>query len=297
MNSVRKTYFSYLKRLAFVIAVLAFLLKGSFFGFGASWGGPGDINAGTAIVMDADTGAILYGKNIHEKCYPASITKLMTALLVLENCSQDEMVTFSERAVTDLEYGAVTAYMSAGDQLSVKDCLYALLLYSANDVANALAEHVGGSIEGFAEMMNERARELGCADTSFKNPSGLPAPGQKTTARDMAKLARAYLRAYPSVRTFHATRRLVHRGRAINNTNQLLGRVRGVDGLKTGFTAASGYNVIITAERNGVRLMAVVMGGSSRAARDNMARRLVEAGFAAPGSPAKVKRLMAGRRR
>ena len=160
-----------------------------------------------------------------------------------------------------------------------------------------VAHAISGSTRNFVRLMNRKARNIGLRHTVFKNPSGLPAPGQKTTARDMAKLARAYLKAYPSVRTFHATRRLVHRGRAINNTNQLLGRVRGVDGLKTGFTVASGYNVIITAERNGVRLMAVVMGGSSRATRDNTARRLVEAGFAAPGSPARVKRLMAGRRR
>lgn len=270
MNSVRKTYFPNLKRLAFVIAVLAFLFKGSFFGFGASWGGPGNINAGTAIVMDADTGAILYGKNIHEKCYPASITKLMTALLVLENCSQDEMVTFSERAVTDLEYGAVTAYMSAGDQLSVKDCLYALLLYSANDVANALAEHVGGSIEGFAEMMNERARELGCADTSFKNPSGLTDSTHLTSVYDMALIANALfdMPAFLEIETADSYRlpatekvpsgllmRIGHR--MLRDGNQYSDSR--VVGGKTGFTSASGNTLVTMAESGGRRLSIVCM--------------------------------------
>ena len=156
----------------------AALILGLFFtaGAGQAYGAPGwptlsqSVNAGAAICMDADTGAILYGKNINEKHYPASITKIMTALLVVENCSLDETVTFSESAVTGLEAGAVTAFTSAGDQLSVRDCLYALLFRSANEVANALAEHVAGSVSAFADMMNAKAKSLGCRNTHFSSP-------------------------------------------------------------------------------------------------------------------------------
>ena len=134
-----------------------------------------------AALLDASTGKLLYGKNENTQFYPASITKMMTALLVAENCSLDEVVTFSETATTNLESGAVTLSLTAGDQLTVEDCLYALLLKSANEVANGLAEHVAGSVENFAAMMNARAKELGCQNTNFVNPNGLNKENHKTT--------------------------------------------------------------------------------------------------------------------
>ncbi len=143
--------------------------------------------------------------------------------------------------------------------------------------------------------MNAKTRALGMRRTVFKNPTGLPAAGQKTTARDMAALTRAYLRSHPSAQVFHRTRFFTHRGRTMRNTNALLGTVAGVNGLKTGWTVASGYNLIVTAQRGKTRLLAVVLGGSSRNARDGAARRLVEAGFRAPGSPKAVKKAL-GRR-
>ena len=139
-----------------------------------------------AILVEAKTGAILYGKNADESCYPASITKLMTALLVLENCSLDDTVTFSYRATHELESGSTHIARTEGEELSVNDCLHALLLMSANEVAQALAEHVGGTIEDFAVMMTERAKELGCTNTNFTNPSGLNDENHQTTCHDMA---------------------------------------------------------------------------------------------------------------
>ena len=251
------------------------------------------------LLINLNSGKTLYERNANLSIPPASLTKLMTMYLAMDAVSSRKLSLMGKVLVTReaARTGGSSMHLRTGERLPLSRLMLGMAVASGNDAAMTVAHAISGSTRNFVRLMNRKARNLGLRHTVFKNPSGLPAPGQKTTARDMAKLARAYLRAYPSVRTFHATRRLVHRGRAINNTNQLLGRVRGVDGLKTGFTAASCYNVIITAERNGVRLMAVVMGGSSRAARDNMARRLVEAGFAAPGSPAKVKRLMAGRRR
>ncbi|WP_296303521.1 D-alanyl-D-alanine carboxypeptidase family protein [uncultured Desulfovibrio sp.] len=251
------------------------------------------------LLINLNTGKTLYERNANMSIPPASLTKLMTMYLAMDAVSSRKLSLMGKVRVTReaARTGGSSMHLRTGERLPLSRLMLGMAVASGNDAAMTVAHAISGSTRNFVRLMNRKARNIGLRHTVFKNPSGLPAPGQKTTARDMAKLARAYLKAYPSVRTFHATRRLVHRGRAINNTNQLLGRVRGVDGLKTGFTVASGYNVIITAERNGVRLMAVVMGGSSRATRDNTARRLVEAGFAAPGSPARVKRLMAGRRR
>ena len=127
-----------------------------------SWPENASIQADGGIVIEADTGTVLYGKNIHETYYPASITKILTALIVLEHCDLDEIVTFSHDAVYNVEEGSSSAGIDEGDELTVRDCLYALLLASANESANALAEHVSGSREAFAELMNEKAESLGC---------------------------------------------------------------------------------------------------------------------------------------
>ena len=144
-----------------------------------------------AVLMDAATGTVLFSKNGDKQFYPASITKLMTALLVAENCSLDDKVTFSATATTNLEAGAVSINMTAGDVMTVRQCLYALLLKSANEVGNALAEHVAGSNAKFAEMMNAKAAALGCTNTHFTNPHGLNDSNHYTTPHDMALIARA----------------------------------------------------------------------------------------------------------
>lgn len=157
----------------------------------AEWPDNISISAEGGIVMDAGSGAVLYGKNIHTAYFPASITKILTALIVIENCDMDDIVTFSRNAVHNVEPGSTSAGMDVGDQLTVRDCLYALVLRSANEVANALAEHTAGSIEAFADMMNERAASLGCTDSHFCNPSGLNNPDHYTSAYDMALIAQA----------------------------------------------------------------------------------------------------------
>ena len=153
---------------------------------------PGNVAAASegAILMDADSGAVLYGKNIHEHYFPASITKILTALIVIENCNLDDMVTFSKNAVYNVEAGSSSAGIDVGDTLSVRECLYAMLLQSANEAANALAEHTAGSIEEFARLMNEKAASLGCTDSNFVNPSGLNNPDHYTSAYDYALISR-----------------------------------------------------------------------------------------------------------
>ena len=149
------------------------------------------IAAEGAALLNASTGKLLFSKNGDTKFYPASITKLMTALLVAENCNLDDTVTFSSTATTNLEAGAVSLNLVEGDKLTVRQCLYALLLKSANEVGNALAEHVAGSNAKFADMMNARAAALGCTNTHFTNPHGLNDNDHYTTPNDMALIAKA----------------------------------------------------------------------------------------------------------
>ena len=155
------------------------------------WPSDISIDSDAGIVMDANTGVVLYGKNIHETYSPASITKVLTSLIVLEHCSLDETVTFSESAVYNVESNSSSAGYDTGDTASVKDCLYALLLKSANEAANSLAEHVAGSADAFAVLMNEKAAELGCQDSHFANPSGLNNEEHYVSAYDMALITRA----------------------------------------------------------------------------------------------------------
>ena len=156
------------------------------------WPSDMGIMAEGGIVMDFNSGAVIFGQNIHQASQPASITKLLTALVVLENSSLDETVTFSYDAVNNVEAGSGNKLsLETGDQLSVEDCLYAMLLVSSNQAANALAEHVAGSRDGFVEMMNQKIEELGCGESRFANPSGLNDDNQYVSPYDIALIARA----------------------------------------------------------------------------------------------------------
>ncbi len=247
-----------------------------------------EISSQGAVVIDAGTGAILYGKNEKTQYYPASITKLMTALLVLERCDLGETVTFSEAATTNLESGAVTLSLTAGDKLTVEQCLYGLLLKSANEVANGLAEHVSGSVSAFADLMNQKAVELGCTNTHFVNPNGLNDPNHLTTPYDMALIGRAAF-ANPTLckidttfnyqfpATINAGARLLSPGHKMLNPSDSR-YYEGIIGGKTGYTSLAGNTLVTAAERDGVRLIAVVMKSSSTHYEDTKA--LLDYGFA-----------------
>ena len=223
-----------------------------------------------AVLMDGASGKVLFSKNGDTRYYPASITKLMTALLVEENCSLDDTVTFSASATTNLESGAVSIGMVEGDTMTVRQCLYALLLKSANEVGNALAEHVSGSVQAFADRMNEKAVKLGCTNTHFTNPHGLNDPEHYTTPKDMALIARAafqneVVRTVASTRTYSlpATKKnpsglTVTMGHKMLNPNDSR-YYEGIIGGKTGYTSKAGNTLVTAAERNGVRMIAVVM--------------------------------------
>lgn len=246
------------------------------------------IQAEGAALIDAGTGKLLYGKNENAQFYPASITKLMTALLVAENCDLNEVVTFSKTATTNLESGAVTINLVEGDKLTVQDCLYALLLKSANEVANGLAEHMDGSVSAFAARMNARAKELGCQNTNFENPNGLNNADHKTTPYDMALIARAAF-SNPTVQKVAST--LSYKiaptsknpsGKTVTMGHKMFYSTDsryypGIIGGKTGYTSKAGNTLVTAAEKNGVRLIAVIMKSSSTHYEDTKA--LLDYGF------------------
>ena len=250
------------------------------------------VPARSAILYNMTSGKILYTQNADASIPPASLTKLMTMLLTLDAVRQRKIslktwLIVSRKAART---GGSSMHLKNGERIRLENLLYGMAVVSGNDAAVAAAEKIGGNTRHFVRLMNRKARTLGMKHTQFKNVNGLPAAGQRTTARDMLALARAYLRSYPSALRYHSPRSFRHGRRTMRATNKLLGAVPGVDGLKTGWTVASGYNIVATAERGGVRLIAVVMGGSSAARRDLAARRLLEAGFRYPASPRSVER-------
>ena len=226
------------------------------------------------IVMDAQSGAVIYGKNSKEQYFPASITKIMTALLVLENCSLDETVTFSRDAVYNVESGSTNAGIDEGEQMTVEDALYAMMLKSANEAANALAEHVSGTREAFGELMTARAKELGCQNTSFKNPSGLNDPEHYTTARDFALIVQA---AWKMEEFRKIESKLSYKlpptandpeGLTVRQEHKMMledwSRYYDPDvkGGKTGYTTLAGNTLATVAERDGRTLIVVILKGS-----------------------------------
>ena len=241
-----------------------------------------------AVLYNATSGKFLYEKNANHQYYPASITKFMTALLVLENASQEDTVVFSSAATENLESGAVNLELMKGDRVKVRDCLYGLMLKSANEVANGLAEHVSGSVPSFAKKMNRRAQELGCTNTNFVNPSGLNNANHVSTPHDMALIAkacfdRADFRAIDKTVNYHfpATQKrpngtdIVMGHRMISSGNA--DYYPGILGGKTGYTSAAGNTLVTCAERNGVRLIVVVM--KSHKTQYSDTRALLDYGF------------------
>ncbi len=232
-----------------------------------------EIQADSAILMDADSGAILYGKKINTEQYPASITKLLTCLVVWENCSPDEVVTFSRNAVFGIERGSSNIGIDEGEQMTIDECLYAILLESANEVAAGVAEHVAGDQTSFAAMMNEKARELGCKNSNFVNPHGLPNDAHYTSAYDMALIARAFfsydhLAEIAGTAYYHLNATATQKDEIdLRNHHRMLeGCQRGTKyiypytvGGKTGFTTIARETLVTCAEKDGKRLICVIL--------------------------------------
>jgi D-alanyl-D-alanine carboxypeptidase len=255
--------------------VLAALLIGA-------WAPPASARVQASILLDAQTGKTLEAHNPDSLCYPASLAKLMTLYMTFRELSSGRMTL--ERELTVSGHAATQKptklYLKPGERISVRSAILAITTRSANDAAVVLAEAIGGSEAEFAEMMNQQARALGLTSTTFRNASGLPNPSQKTTARDMSKLAMAVLEDFPEYYHFFKASRFEFRGRTIYGHDHLLARYPGVDGMKTGYTVASGFNIVTSAVRDDHRLLGVVMGGRSAHSRDRLMMALLNRGFA-----------------
>ncbi len=241
------------------------------------------VQAQAAVLMEKQTGAVLYEENAHEQLEPASVTKIMTLLLVMEAIDSgrlryDDIVTVSAYAAS---MGGSQTWMKENEQMSVTDMLKAVAVVSANDGSVALAEHLAGSEEAFVSLMNQRAGELGMEDTHFVNCTGLPAEGHVTSAYDIALMSRELIENHPDIRQFTTIWMDTIRDGAfqLSNTNKLIRYYDGATGLKTGSTDSAGYCLSATAERDGMELIAVVLGSETSEQRFESAKSLLNYGF------------------
>jgi len=243
-----------------------------------------------SIVVDANTGAVLQSKSADEPVYPASLTKMMTLYLTFELIEQGRLTYDSKIKMT--EHGAAAAPskldLDPGEELTVLDAIKALVTKSANDVAIALAEYIGGNEVNFARLMTRKAQELGMKHTVFRNASGLPDPDQTTTARDMVTLGLRLQDDFPRHYRLFATRSFSYGGKNYRNHNTLLTRYHGTDGIKTGYTRASGFNLVSSVRRDGKHLVAAVFGGETAGKRNAHMQALLNAAF--PKASTKVTR-------
>jgi D-alanyl-D-alanine carboxypeptidase len=234
----------------------------------------------SSIIID-ETGKVLEEHNADVPNYPASLTKMMTLYLTFRELKAGRLTLEDNLPVSrwaaDREPSKLG--LRPGQTVSVEDCILAMVTKSANDAATVAAESIGGSEAGFADMMNAQAALLGMSNTHFDNASGLPDPANVSTARDLLTLAMSLYRDFPQYAHYFSTTEFTFEGRVVHGHNHLMDRYDGMDGLKTGYTAASGFNLASTAVRDGHRLFAVVLGGRTASKRDQLMASLLDAGF------------------
>lgn len=231
-----------------------------------------EINAKFAIVMDTETSRVLYEKNAYRKVPMASTTKIMSAIVALENGNLDDIVTVSKRAASI--WGS-DINLKKDEKLSLRDLLYGMMVKSGNDAAIAVAEHIGGSVEKFLEMMNKKSKELGAYNTCFKSPHGLDKEGHYSTAYDLAVITK-YALENPVFSEIVSTQTINIKGRSLRSTNEMLFIYPGADGVKTGYTGKAGRCLVTSATRNGWRIISVVLNCSSRTKRAQSSRYILD---------------------
>ncbi len=249
------------RKIAIIVLVVVFFL------FSTTANGLTAFQVGgkAAILIDAETGQVLYQKNIHQRRPPASTTKIMTGILAIEEGDLASEVTVSQRAAAE---GGSSIYLTSEESLPLKEMIYGLLVKSGNDAAVAIAEHIGGSVNNFAQLMNQKAREVGARHTTFQNPNGLPENGHLTTAYDLAQITRYALQNDFFSQVVGTPKKRIswpqHKwDRILENTNRLLTRFEIVDGVKTGYTDAAGKCLVASATKQGQQLISVVLNSSS----------------------------------
>jgi len=234
-----------------------------------------DINARSAIVIDFDSGRVLYEKNAYQKRPMASTTKIMTAIVALEYGNLDDVVTVSKNAASI--WGS-TIKLTSGEQLTLKELMYGLLMCSGNDAAIAIAEHIGGSVESFLIMMNNKAKDIGALNTNFTSPHGLDETGHYSTAYDMAIITK-YALEIPLFNEIVKTKSIQSGKRFMSNTNEMLTSYEGADGVKTGYTGKAGRCLITSATRDGRRFISVVLFCDSRDQRALSSKKILDYAF------------------
>ena len=242
---------------------------------------PVNFNCRSAILIDMTTGEILYEQDPDLQIAPASLTKILTLYVVFDALKSGELHLWDTARVSRkaARTGGSRMGLRAGTDVTFEELIKGMAVVSGNDACVAVAEHMSGTVEAFVMRMNRKARELGMTSSVFKTPNGLPAKGQVTTARDMARLSLAYLRRFPDSLTIHSMTSYTYRDSTHRNANRLLGKCPGVDGLKTGFVCASGFNISATAKRGNTRLIAVVLGASNPSIRACETAKLLELGY------------------
>lgn len=235
----------------------------------------------SSIMIDAENGDVMYEMNADERRYPASLTKLMTLYITFNALENNHIKLTDKLKVSRTAAGRSPSKLGvrAGETITVKDAIMAVIVKSANDCATVLAEHFAPTEADFAVLMTNTARKLGMKNTTFKNASGLPNSQQKTTARDMAVLAMAVYHHFPQYYKWFSAKSFQYKGRTIGGHNYILKTFAGADGMKTGYTAASGYNIITSAKRSGKRVIAVTMGHNSVGERDKKVSRMMDKGL------------------
>lgn len=244
-----------------------------------------------SIVIDADTGAVLHESHADKQLHPASLVKMMTLLMTFEAVEKGNLTLNSRVRMSSYAASQAPSKLGipAGGSITVRDAIYALVTKSANDVATALGETVGGSESRFVAMMNQRAQQLGMSRTTFKNASGLHHPGQVSTARDFAILSRHLIKNYPDEYKYFSKKNFSYNGVSHHNHNRLMETYKGMDGIKTGFIQPSGFNLAASAVRNNHRVIAVVFGGRTAQSRNAHVAELLDQGFAKLGSGSDVR--------
>ena len=234
-----------------------------------------------AIVIEETSGKVLFARNADKARYPASLTKIMTLYLLFEELESGRMTMRTKLPVSRVAASRSPSklYLKPGQSITVKDAIYALITKSANDVATVIGEALSGTEREFGKRMTRKARALGMSATTFRNASGLPHSKQRTTARDMARLGIAVRRDFPQYFGFFSTKSFRWRGKRFGNHNKLLSNYTGTDGIKTGYIDASGFNLLATVERNGVRLIGVVFGGRTGKTRDAHMVKILDKSF------------------
>jgi D-alanyl-D-alanine carboxypeptidase len=234
-----------------------------------------------SIVIDADTGIVLSQSNADKRLHPASLTKVMTLLLAFEAMEAGQLALKDRIRISKHASEMVPSKLGlkAGSSIKVQDAIYAIVTKSANDVAVGLAEHLGGTESNFARMMTKRARELGMSNTTFVNASGLHDPRQISSARDMSTLARTVINDHPGYYRYFSTANFYYQGHSYHNHNRLMETYKGMDGMKTGYVGASGFNLVASAVRKDRRIIGVVFGGRTAASRNAHMAELLDRGF------------------